>query len=318
MTKGGAVNVETYQSKKKSNGSWRINNDFSEIIIKILKTGKSLIKDQYPKSANYNHQLYFSTNSSLDFETKDKEIVNGISKDVTHTERINEQNSLVGFENLIQPLKLAIEKILKKNDDFDKENLFEELNNLKFLHVDFAKIDKEQENQLRGKLGQVFEKKIIDHGAALESIFRLFKKVELTYNQKSQARLSDTEKQVRSKDINDAIKIITTKSKAFDCWRGQKSEIARKLKIKPFEKDNFEMNFSSAFDLFKSKDEAEHQRILNFAKANYINCNGFSEEDCVNELIAKFLEDEKTNLDDLMLKAIMYAAYFESIHKMDN
>lgn len=316
--KENALNIETYQSKKKSTGSWRINNDFSEIILKILKTGKSLIQDTYPKCANYRHELYFSTNSSLDLEAKNKEIIDGVLKDVTYTEKINEQNSLVDFENLSIPLKFAIDKLLKKDESFFSQNLSEELKNLKFLHIDFNKINKEQENQLRGKLGQVFDKKICDHSAALESIFRLFKKVELAYNQKNQVRLSDATKQLRSEEINKAFNIITTKSKAFDYWRKENSEISKKLKIKPFEKESFEMNFSSALDLFKDKNEAEHQKILNFVKYNYKECKGFSEEDCVDEITSNFLASEKTNLDDLMLKATIYAAYFESICKMEN
>ncbi|WP_429088944.1 hypothetical protein [Aeromonas allosaccharophila] len=62
---GHAVKVETYQSKKKSGGSWSIDNELAEIIIKILKVGKSLIQDQYPKCQNYEHDLFFSSNTSM-------------------------------------------------------------------------------------------------------------------------------------------------------------------------------------------------------------------------------------------------------------
>ncbi|WP_314924264.1 hypothetical protein [Aeromonas piscicola] len=315
---GNAVTAEAYQSKKKSTGSWRINSTFSEIIIKILKTGKSLIRDSHKKCSYYNHKLYFSTNASLELEVNIKENINGKVKPVSYAENINEQNAEVEFKHLHNHLRLAIENKLQKDSAFSKDNLESELSNLRFLHVDFAKVNKEQENQLRGKLEEVFSKRVSDYSAALESIFRLFKKIELTYNQKSQARLSDTSKHVRSDELNEAIKIITTKSKAFDYWRDQKSTIVQKLKIKPFEKDIFEMHFSMAFDLFKSKDEAEHQGILSFVRSNYENCLGYKEEDCVDELMDLFLKQKTSNFTKNILKAIMYAAYFESVYKMEN
>jgi len=78
------------------------------------------------------------------------------------------------------------------------------------------------------------------------------------------------------------------------------------------------MKFSLAFDLFKSKDEAEHQKILNFSKSNYRQCSGYNEDDCVEELVNMFNQKNSSNLDEQTLKATMYAAYFESINKMDN
>jgi hypothetical protein len=316
--KGNALSAETYQSKKKSNGSWRINKTLSEIIIKILKTGKSLVQDTHPKSSSYSHVLYFSTNSSLELETKVNPKGGGKAESFSCTENINEQNSEVTFKCLNPHLKSAIITQLEKSSSFANENLSDELSSLKFLHIDFTKVNKEQENQLRGKLEDVFAKRVNDYSAALESIFRLFKKVELTYNQKSKARLSDTTKHVNSYEINEAIKIITTKSKAFDYWRDQKTAIAQRLRIKPFERDTFEMNFSLAFDLFKSKDEAEHQKILSFVKGKYHDCSSYNEEGCVEELFCMFLKEKKSNLDHDMLKATIYAAYFESIYKMDN
>ncbi|MBE3753275.1 hypothetical protein HJ201_00815 [Vibrio parahaemolyticus] len=196
--------------------------------------------------------------------------------------------------------------------------MYEELNNLKFLYIDFSRTNKEQENQLRTKLEDIFDRKISDSKAALDSIFRLFRDVELTYNQQSMARLSDKSKQVHSQDINNAIEIITTKSKAFQFWRDHSRDISRKLGVKPFERDSFEMKFSLAFDLFKSKDEAEHQKILRFVKSNYRKCSGFSEDDCIEELVDLFNQNHNSNLDEQTLKATMYAAYFESINKMDD
>ena len=62
---GHAVKIETYQSKKKSTGSWKIGDDLTEIIIKILQTGKSLLKESYPKCESYAHDLFFSSNTDV-------------------------------------------------------------------------------------------------------------------------------------------------------------------------------------------------------------------------------------------------------------
>ncbi|MCG9732348.1 DUF4297 domain-containing protein [Shewanella sp. Isolate13] len=314
---GHAVKAETYQSKKKANGSWRINKSLAEIIVKILKTGKSLESDPHPKCPNYDHTLYFSTNSTVELETKVKNSSKGGSSE-TFSENINELNSEVEFNALDEKLKEAIKKSLNQYDQFDEEILSEELNNLRFLFVNLTRVNKEQENQLKGKLDEVFTNKINDPKAALESLFKIFKTVELTYNQKNIARLSDKSKQVCSQDINKAIDIITTKSKAFDYWREQKSAISKKIGIKPFEKETFEMKFTLAFELFKSKDETEHQKILSFVKLNYQTCSSYAEEDCVDELIEKFLYSNSSNLDKDTLKATVYAAYFESIYKTEH
>lgn len=314
---GQAIKAETYQSKKKANGSWRINNSLSEIIVKILKTGKALIGDPHPKCDSYNHKLYFSTNSTIELETKVKKTPKD-KKPTTYTENINELNCEVGFDELDENLKTAIKKALSQNEQFNHDEHSDELDNLSFLFINLTRINREQENQLKGKLDEVFANRINDPKAALDSLFRIFKKVELTYNQKNVARLSDLSKRVCSSDINKAIEIITTKSKAFEYWRQQKSAISQKLGIKPFEKETFEMKFTLAFDLFKSKEETEHQKILLFVKENYQQCLSFTEEDCVNELVDKFLNSNNSNLERDTLVATIYAAYFESIYKTEH
>ncbi|CAD5268986.1 MULTISPECIES: hypothetical protein [Halomonadaceae] len=315
---GKAVKVETYQSKKKSNGSWKIGVELAEIIVKILQVGKSLIIDEYPKCCSYSHDLYFSSNTNIQLEKKVNSFVDNKKQTRTYAHAVNEENSEVIYGELDPVIQNAITTKLELHESYNNDKLFEQLENLKFLYIDFNRTNKEQENQLRSKIEDIFDRKVSDSKAALESIFRLFKDIELTYNQKSIARLSDKTKQIQSKDINNAIKIITTKSKAFQFWRDHKREVGQKLGIKPFERETFEMKFILAFDLFKSKDEAEHQKILNFVKLNYLQCNGFSEDGCIEELVEKFNNEIRSSLDDQTLKATMYAAYFEAINKMDD
>lgn len=315
---GKVIKVETYQSKKKSVGTWTIDSELAEIIVKILKVGKSLLADTSPKCDNYSHDLYFSSNAGIKLATREKIKVEGTEKTKTYSRTVNEEESEVTYSELEPLIKKAICKKLEVHKEYKLEELYSELLNLKFLYIDFSRTNKEQENQLRTKLEDIFERKIIDSKAALDSIFRLFKDVELTYNQNGFARLSDKSKQVHSQDINNAIKVITTQSKAFQFWRDHGREISKKLGIKPFERESFEMKFSLAFDLFKSEDEAEHNKILEFAKANYQQCFGYTEDECVEELVDMFKQNNSTNLEEQTFKATMYAAYFESINKMDN
>lgn len=315
---GRAVKVETYQSKKKTTGSWAVNKELAEIVVKMLRAGKSLIQDSYPKSGNYSHKLMFSSNSTMKLEKIVSIRVGKENKKTTYSQSVNEECSEFEYIQLDQNIKDAIVDKLEKINEYRDENLSGEINNLRFLYVDFSNTHKEQENQLRSKLEDIFDRRISDTKAALDSIFRLFREVELTYNQKSIARLSDKSKQVTSQALNEAIKIITTKSKAFSFWRDHKRDIAVKLGIRPFEFDVFEMKFSLAFDLFKSKEEAEHQKILSFVKVNYMKCIGFTEDDCIDELFSSFNHSHGSTLDEQTLKATIYAAYFESINKMDN
>lgn len=314
---GRAVRVEVYQSKKKATGSWGVNVELSDIIIKILKVGKSLIKDSYPKSDEYYHNLAFSSNSTMKLEKKVSTKSGGKTTSETYSVSVNEESCEVEYSQLDDNIKSAIVKHLESNGDYKKENLSDEINNLRFMYIDFSHTHKEQENQLRSKLEDIFERKIIDTKAALDSVFRLFREVELTYNQKSIARLSDQSKRVTGQALNEALQIISTKSKAFSFWRAHTRDIAIKLKIKPFDYDLFEAKFSLAFDLFKSKEEAEHQKILSFVRINYQNCIGFTEDECVDELFLMFNQSLSSNLDEQTLKAIIYAAYFESVNKMD-
>ncbi len=315
---GESVRIETYQSKKKSTGNWGVNQVLAEVVVKILETGVKLAKDPHPKSESYMQSLYFSSNSTIHLQKtirRKKPQTNEL-----YSEIINEQNSICSYSSLNLNIKTSIKDAIKAKYNYQNslpKELEKELDNLSFLFIDFARVNKEQENQLRGKLSAVFANKINDHQAALDTLFSLFKQVELTYNQKNLARLADKTKRVESTQIDNALDIITTKSKAFVYWRNEQRAISEKLGIKAFEKDVFAMKFESAFDLFKSYEEAAHQVILKFVKDNYKSCQSYQEEGCVYELLERFTSNKTTSLDQMSLKATIYAAYFEATYKMD-
>lgn len=315
---GESTHIDTYQSKKKSTGNWTVNQELAEVVVKILETGSKLIKDPFPKSKNYHHSLHFSSNAIMHF--KKSVAQKQPLKPMVFSEIINDQNLISSFPSLNSHIQLAIKDTIIKKYNYGNSlpiELEQELDNLNFLFVDMTKTSKEQENQLEGKLSSIFGNRINDKKAAIETLFSLFKKIELTYNQKNIARLNDKNKIVESNEIIDALDIITTKSKAFDYWRKEEKNISRKLQIKPFDKEVFELMFYSAFDFFKSNQEAEHQRILTFVQENYLSCQGYDEEECVSELFVIFTNTNNSTFEIMNLKAVLYAAYFETIYKTE-
>lgn len=281
--------IDAYQSKKKSPSEWTINNAFDEIIIKLLDTGNKLIHDPIKKTDFYNHNLYFSSNSTISLKAPKSQKNTSIS----------EENCLFSFKDLDQKIKEKIKTRLKDKLTVDLKN---ELDNLHFIYIEFARTDKTQQKQLYGEIIEVFGKKITDGEAAIKALLSLFQGIELTYNQGNEAKLLDETKRVTSEKINDTLKIITTKSKAFDYWRNEKKAIRKVLNIKPYEDDKFNLDFESAFDLFKSITEVEHRRILKFVEENYQKCSANIEEEATLELFKLLGKELTTTFDDLDLK----------------
>lgn len=305
--------IEAYQSKKKSPDIWRLNTEFYEILTKLLKTGKELIQDGISKSSEYNHILYFSSNQTIDLKhdpnpkgaKKDKRVpVISVS--------IKADNTSSNFYFLPNEIK---EKI---KDNITEIHLHNELNNLSFIWIPFTTTEKEQVNQLVGKIDEVFGNQIFDKRAAIDTLICLFRKIETTYNNGNSVQLLDKTKRVSNSEIENAFEILTTKSKCFDYWHKQEIEIAKTLRIRALEREQFQVDFRTAFDLFKSINEREHKKILNFVKDEINNVTTFTNEEIVNELFCLFKSSIKTNFTDLQLKAILFAALFEVLYLKEN
>lgn len=290
--------IEAYQSKKKSPNSWKLDDELCQIITKLLNTGKSLIKDDIPKSESYKHILFFATNQTIELQIKEKGC-----PIISHS--IKEDNPSAEFAVLNQKIK---DKIKNRINDLDLEI---ELNNLRFVWIDLNRTVEKQENELVGQLENVFCDKISNYRAAIKTLLSLFRDIEEKYNKGNEAKLLDETKRVTSQQIEEVFNVLTTKSKCFDYWRSQTNNISQVLKIKPFEGETFKLNFESAFDLFKSIKEAEHRRILDFVRSNYTKCGTYIVEECISELINMFKRQETTYFEDKKLKAILFAAYFE-------
>lgn len=301
--------IDAHQIKKKSNDVWKVGKKLSDILFKLLETGINLLEDQYPKSTNYSHNLSFSTNKimKLDYKYGNDNLIGSLI--------INELDSFSSFYSFHENLR---NKIIKASSKSIIDKYEEQLKNLNFNYLTLTSTNKEQVNQLQGKLSELFGYKIKDTKAAIDTIMLLFKNVELVYHQKSIARLSDENKKITSLKIKEAMEIITTKSKAFDYWRSETPSVCKNLRIKPFERNSFELKFINAFDYFKSDDELEHRKIYDFVNKSYKNCVSFDESECVNELYMLYLNEKNTYLGEMALKAIIYASFFEVSLKMEN
>lgn len=308
------LNIEAFQSKKKSADIWTINKKLAGIIRKMMSTGSELNNDTtVTKAKNYSHQLFFSSNTPI----KLQEIIQKTPPDKgseTFTTTINEENVNCSFAELDASIR---DKILGCFGEKLTPEQLKELNNVHFAFTELTRTENEQRIQLIGKLDDLFGKDINDKKSAIETIFLMFKKAESTYNQRGVAKLLDASKRVASSEIESALNLITVRSKAFDYWRDEKKDVCKALMILPQDKVAFEFYFESSFDLFKDLKEAEHQKIFNFVKNKYSECNNVCEEDNVSELFYEFNLAKESSFEDLNLKAVIYAAYFEIINKKE-
>lgn len=298
--------IEAYQSKKKSPNIWRLNTELFKIISKVLKVGQNLVLDKINKSSTYKHYLFFASNQTINLEIKKKKPAISVS------ESIKEDTSHLKYSSLHQEIK---DKITEEIKDVTLHN---ELDNFGFIYVDLNRTASKQKNQLIGQLYEVFGDSILNKQAAIETLISLFQEIELTYNQGNTIKLLDESKRVRSETIDETFDILTNKSKCFNYWRSKEREISIALQIKPFESEKFQLDFESAFDLFKSIKEAEHNKILNYVKSNYTKCSTYTQEDNVSELIIMYKKEENSIFTELTFKAIFFAAYFEATLQQNN
>ena len=303
-----AESIEAYQSKKKAPDIWRANTELYKILNKLLLTGKNLITDDIKRSSSYKHFLYFSTNQTINLEHKPKKNENK----PTISESIKADNSNVHF------LNLPIEIQDKIKAGVSAVNLHEEFENINFIWIPLAPTVIEQENQLDGKIYEVFGNKINNRRSAVETLISLFTKIEYIDNQGNVAKLLDLKKRVSSEKIEETFRILTSKSKSFNYWHTQSHNIAKILQIKPIDKEIFELDFITSFELFKSIEEAEHRKILQFSKDNFQNLTTYTEEENVLELFTHFTKTQTSIFEALKLKAIFFAAYFEVTFKTEN
>jgi hypothetical protein len=301
---GAITNIEAYQAKKSST-PWTMGNDLVTIVKKLTQTGLNLIADTHPKETSYSHTLDFITNDSIKLNCGMKD------PKLAKTETINESNDAVKYATIDPAIKANFVKKLKKVS-VSAANQLAELDNLGFMRIDLPKKSKEQKNQLIGLISTVFGEQVSDPAAAIESLLLIFRDVENVLNNGNIVQLLDASKRVESGSIQHAINIITTKAKAYDMWRKQDDKLCTGLNISVFDRDRFKTQFQNSIDLFKDIKQAEHRKILAFAKTNKLQWQTHTDEvSCIQDMYKSFIKLHRSGLQDLDLKAAICAAYVE-------
>lgn len=292
--------TETYQAKK-SSSKWTLGG-ILEIIKKITETSQSIIDDPHPKTSSFIQESFFITNNTIDLKCK--------SDGKNFSCLINESTEILKFSDIDGKIK---EKIISGSDiiNFNAENI-SHLETLHFRFIDLGRTPKSQLEQLNGKFVSVFGDKIIDHKAALHTLYYALVKIERALNQKNIAKLADIRKRIESTQIETLINILTNKKKAFDFWREKKGEICTELNISLFDQKFFELHYENSFDKFKDMKASEHQKIFKFVNVNK-NLFNFhtNDKDCIAAFLSKFDAEQSSTFTKLQLKATIAAAYIE-------
>ncbi len=298
------ASVDSYQAKKSST-AWKLGDDMYELVKKMTDVGLALYSDSTLKANGYKHNLQFVTNNSIILS-------NGKRGKNAKAVTINESNSRIKFVGLDQEISNRIKDEIKKIPGVNLTGI-NELNNVSMIYIDLPKQSQGQKYCLEGEFRKIFGKKVIDCSAAINTLLLLFRNAENTLNQGNVVKLMDESKRVDYKSINNAINIITTKSMAFELWRNEKKEICKKLNIFIPDRNGFEISFSNSFDRFKDMLQVEHIKIFSFVKNNVnLICNSTDEVECIEKLYEKFQESTNSQLDELNIKAAIYAAYIET------
>lgn len=307
--------IQTYQAKK-SSATWSLTAELYVILNKIKEAGLCINKELTSRNISFAQENFFVSNSliKLDPDNKGKKKENKES-----SIKINETNSIVKYSNLSDNLKDKILNGLKSLSD--NQNLTkEDISSLSFMYIDLAKTFKNQKENLIGKISEIFGKQVQDHSAAYTALLDLFRGIELSFNQGNKLSFGDPKKILTSKTINDAFNIITTQSKAFEFWRSHKDLLAPALLLPKKEHQKFESDFNNAFDLFKDMNQVEHKKIYDFVAMSFeeVQLDCYTDHDCILKILTKYNEKNSTFFEDVTLKAIIYAAYFEVSNKNDN
>lgn len=257
----GVEKINAYQAKKMSGGIWTIDERFAEIINKILNVGEDLRSDDIKKTVEYNHKLTFISNTEFELKFKPSQ-KNKDKKEVKI--KINENYPVCNYEELHEDIKIKIEDKIKEHC-LSKELKYNsiELGNFLIQWVDFPRNAKSQKIHLIGLMEDKFPH-IVDSKSAVDLLLNLFKEVELTYNNKHEAKLLDISKRVEGNVIKKAMDVIEIEQKTFNLWREISKDVMLKFKLPLKISRNAEIEIATAIELFKDMNNYEHQLIRDY------------------------------------------------------
>ncbi len=297
------ISIDAYQAKKAAS-PWGMEGELFELIHKIISVGVDLYEDDIPKIDVYTHRLNFVTNNSITLN-------NGKKKGDVKIALINEANNNVLFNSLDSTIRDKIINELKARQNSLQMHI-NELQRFSLMHIDLPKTTMSQKDNLVGLFDRIFGRTIIDHRAAVDTLLLLFRDAENYINQGNVAKLLDERKRVNSSTINETLKVINSKQKAFDLWRSKGEAFAEALKISVWEQENFKLQFDNCFDFFKDLRQVEHRKILSYVRDNRQKwVEYFNDVSCVNEIYDSFTSCNRSVLSVLDVKAAIFAAYIE-------
>ncbi|GAA4393971.1 hypothetical protein [Hymenobacter koreensis] len=293
--------VKIYQAKKSAT-VWTVGQLY-EILTKMCDAGIGVMNDKLSKASDYCQHSYFITNNTITIEYK-------CSKSNKKLKAyVNETNDTVSYKSLHPDCQTVLKK---GNKDFKfNSNQLIHLTNINFNYIDFGRNTKSQLQHLTGKFQEVFGNKISDHSAARDTLIKELKKIETTYNQGHQPKLSDASKKITSNKINEIINVITTKNLAIEFCRKKAEDICSKLLINVIDAMSFELDFENSLDNFKDLNQGEHQKIIHFIRGKKDNFVNFTDSvACIKSLHDDFISEQNSALSPTQLKAAIASGYF--------
>ena len=294
--------IDTYQAKK-SRDDWTTDNDFCEIIGKITKVGSEIMKDSFPKCSTYQHSLNFLTNKNIKLSSKRTK---GKKQSVV---KVQVSNNSVEYSALSRDIQENINsKICSSYSSFSSE-----LENLKFQFIDLPQSNKGWYRVLESLSREVLGNAIEDHEATISTLIKLLQDIELTYNNNNEVLLSDNSKKLTKSKIMDTFSIFEEYKKSFTFWREHSQELATGLSLKlPIQRKAEEL-LKNCFDYFKDLKQPEYRKIYKYVEnSTDIDEKHSSESECISEIYAEYMKNNKPRLAEHMVAFSVIAAYVES------
>ncbi len=306
MKENKIVKIRNFQAKK-SEVAWTMSDEFIVMLIKMFKS----VRDNINKVDSTSRE---SVESYSTFLTNDKiEFYNGNSKKKEKL-TIKSSNNYIGYAGLQESIKNRIEKDIIKHKLSDcKENFAycNQRDNIFFKYIDLNKTAKLQRATLIGIITELFGDEIKDSSAAFDTLMRLFRDSELTFNQGGIIDFYDNSKIVDSVSIENAINLITTKSIAYEWIRNKGDAISEVLDINVREQKKFIIEFNNTIDRLKDPTQSMVNNVYCFVKENSDAVYTKSKDiECIEQLLRLYEKKHNSRIENLQLKAILTAAYF--------
>lgn len=332
LEEGILTEVYTYQAKKHS-GDWTTSEIVPKVLFKICNTGAAARQDKtFDKSSGYKQILSFISNQKIKIKDNHIDDFNGekflrdfsesgfnycresMIEELKHSLFLEKQRegiveSSLNFEDWFNSLEES-EKI-SFNQEVEIDPVYQELENVRFVHVDMNGTNVRQVQLLRCMLEDICQGKLTFPEAAFNMLIRLVTISATTYNQEGVITFNNYRKKILSSEINDCIGLLTTRAMAIKEWREKIDVYGKSLNIPIPKQKEFISELETSFEYLKDKSKIEHQQILELSKVELEVTTATNREDFINIVYNKYIETNATRLSETRIKAICYAASFE-------